>query len=117
MVKSKINKLDYFKRRQTFFNSYEVLKHELVVRTPVWRLRSLLMDSCLDFVSNSFFNSFMIPSTSITLDEGSVTFILARHKEVVRSARVLSHVPLLEHSMRILKIKFLYIIKIVKISK
>ena len=34
----------------------------------------------------------MIPSTSITLDEGSDTFILTRHKEMVQSARALSHV-------------------------
>ena len=33
----------------------------------------------------------MIPSISITLDEGSDTFILAKHKEAVRSARALSH--------------------------
>ena len=34
----------------------------------------------------------MIPSISITLNEGSDTFILARHKEVVRSVQALSHV-------------------------
>ena len=55
------------------------------------RLRNLLLDSYIDFVNNSFFNSFMIPSISIALDEGSDTFILARHKEVMRSARALSH--------------------------
>ena len=34
----------------------------------------------------------MIPSISITVDEGSGTFILARHKEVVQFALALSHV-------------------------
>ena len=34
----------------------------------------------------------MIPSISITLDEGSDTFILAKHKEVVRLLRAISHV-------------------------
>ena len=60
------------------------------LRFLLWRLRSLLLDSCIDFVNNSFFNSFMIPSISITLDEGSDMFF-RRHKEVVRSARALSH--------------------------
>ena len=41
---------------------------------------------------HSFFNSFMIPSISIILDEGSDTFIVARHKEVVGAVRALSHV-------------------------
>ena len=54
-------------------------------------MRSLLLGSCV-YVSNSFLTAFMIPSISITLDEGSDTFILVRHQEVVRSARALSHV-------------------------
>ena len=44
------------------------------------KLRNLLLDSYINFVSNSFFKSIMIPSISITLDEGSDTFILAKHK-------------------------------------
>ena len=55
----------------------------------VWRDRSLLLGSCI-YESNSFLTAFMIPSISITLDEHSDTFILARHKEVVRPARALS---------------------------
>ena len=56
-------------------------------------MRSLLLHKLLkiDFVSNSFLTAFMIPSIYITLDEGSDTFILVRHKEVVRSVRALSH--------------------------
>ena len=34
----------------------------------------------------------MISSISITLDDGSEMFILARHKEVVQSVRALRHV-------------------------
>ena len=58
----------------------------------LWRLRSLLLDFCIDFVCNSFLIAFLILSVSITLDEGSDTFIIGRHKEVVRSAQALSRV-------------------------
>ena len=69
------------------------LSYDKDFREPVWRERSLLLGSCI-YVSNSSLTAFMIPSISITLDEGSDTFILAKHKEVVRSARALSHVLL-----------------------
>ena len=41
------------------------------VEMGVWRLRSLLLDSCIDFASNSFVIALLILSVSITLDEGS----------------------------------------------
>ena len=54
-------------------------------------MRSLLLEFCIDFVSNSLLTAFIILSESITLVEGSDTFIHARLKEVVRSAPSLSH--------------------------
>ena len=50
----------------------------------------MLLGYCI-YVSNSFLTALVIPLVSITLDEGSDTFILARHQEVVRSVRALSH--------------------------
>ena len=52
-------------------------------------MRSLLLDF---FINN--LAALMAAPISMTLDEGSDTFILARHKEVVRSEQALSHVPL-----------------------
>ena len=69
---------------------HEVLTTETLL--CLLRLRSLLLDFCIDFVSNSFLTAFLILSVSITPEEGSYTFIQARHKEVVRSEQALSHV-------------------------
>ena len=57
------------------------LSYDKDFREPVWRERSLLLGSCI-YVSNSSLTAFMIPTISTSLDEGSDTFILARHKEV-----------------------------------
>ena len=46
----------------------------------------------------------MISSISITLDDGSEMFILARHKEVVQSVRALRHVL----SLRLLDGELIY---------
>ena len=51
----------------------------------------MLLDFCIDIVSNSFLTALIILSVSMILGEGSDTFILARHKEVVRSVRALTH--------------------------
>ena len=66
------------KNRLTVGGSTDILCFIPMCSVKVWRdqeLRSLLLDSCIDFVSNSFLTAFMIPSLSITLNEGSDTFI------------------------------------------